>query len=86
LGYPVPGGNKYKNLALQVGGVSKIETICSLSPMGLKSDKGYTDDARQKMKSTEPTSRQRWRPTSINSKLPKKSRMGKFGHGSQMDA
>jgi hypothetical protein len=27
LGYPVPGGNKHKNLALQVGGVSKIETI-----------------------------------------------------------
>jgi hypothetical protein len=27
LGYPVPGGNKYRNLALQVGGDSKIETI-----------------------------------------------------------
>jgi hypothetical protein len=27
LGYPVPGGNKHKNLALLVGGVSKIETI-----------------------------------------------------------
>jgi arginase family enzyme len=27
LGYPVPGGNKYRNLALQVEGVSKIETI-----------------------------------------------------------
>jgi hypothetical protein len=27
LGYPVPGGNKYRNLALQVWGVSKIETI-----------------------------------------------------------
>jgi hypothetical protein len=27
LGYLVPGGNKYSNLALQVGGVSKIETI-----------------------------------------------------------
>jgi hypothetical protein len=27
LGYPVPGGNKYRNLALQVGGASKIETI-----------------------------------------------------------
>jgi hypothetical protein len=25
--YPVPGGNKYRNLALLVGGVSKIETI-----------------------------------------------------------
>jgi hypothetical protein len=29
LGYPVPGGNKYRNLALQVWGVSKIETINS---------------------------------------------------------
>jgi hypothetical protein len=27
LGCPVPGGNKYRNLALQVGGVSKIDTI-----------------------------------------------------------
>jgi hypothetical protein len=26
-GYPFPGGNKYRNLALQVGGVSKIGTI-----------------------------------------------------------
>jgi hypothetical protein len=26
-GYPVPRGNKYKNFALQVGGVSKIEAI-----------------------------------------------------------
>jgi hypothetical protein len=26
-GYPVPGGNKYRNLALQVGAVSKIGTI-----------------------------------------------------------
>jgi hypothetical protein len=27
LGYSVPGENKYRNLFLQVGGVSKIETI-----------------------------------------------------------
>jgi hypothetical protein len=27
LGYPVPGGNKYWNLTIQVGRVSKIETI-----------------------------------------------------------
>jgi hypothetical protein len=25
--YLVPGGNKYRNLAFQIGGVSKIETI-----------------------------------------------------------
>jgi hypothetical protein len=35
LGYPVPGRNKYRNLALLVGGVSKIETINYL-----KSEKG----------------------------------------------
>jgi hypothetical protein len=29
LGYPVPGGNKYRNLALQVRGVSETETIRS---------------------------------------------------------
>jgi hypothetical protein len=27
LGYPVPGGNKYRNMTLQVGGVSKIESM-----------------------------------------------------------
>jgi hypothetical protein len=27
LVYPVPGGNKYKNLALQVGAVSNTETV-----------------------------------------------------------
>jgi hypothetical protein len=27
LDYLVPGGNKYRNLALQVGGVSKMETL-----------------------------------------------------------
>jgi hypothetical protein len=27
LGHPVPGGNKYGELALQVGGVSRIGTI-----------------------------------------------------------
>jgi hypothetical protein len=27
LGYHVPGGNKYRNLALQVGGGSKIGTV-----------------------------------------------------------
>jgi hypothetical protein len=26
-GIPVPGGNKYRNLAFQVGGVSKLQTI-----------------------------------------------------------
>jgi hypothetical protein len=27
LGYTVPGGNKYRNLAFLVGGFSKMETI-----------------------------------------------------------
>jgi hypothetical protein len=27
IGYPVPRINKYRNVALRVGGVSKIETI-----------------------------------------------------------
>jgi hypothetical protein len=27
MGHPVPGGNKYRDLALQVGGVSRIGTI-----------------------------------------------------------
>jgi hypothetical protein len=27
LGYPVPGRNKYWNMTLQVGGVSKIESM-----------------------------------------------------------
>jgi hypothetical protein len=41
LDYPVPGGNKYGNLALLVGGVSKIETInYAQSPMELKPEKG----------------------------------------------
>jgi hypothetical protein len=26
-GIPVPGGNKYRNMILQVGGVSKVESI-----------------------------------------------------------
>jgi hypothetical protein len=31
LGYPIPVGYKYRNLALHVGGVSKIETIKHIS-------------------------------------------------------
>jgi hypothetical protein len=27
MGYPVPGGNMYRNMTLQVGGVSKIESM-----------------------------------------------------------
>jgi hypothetical protein len=38
-------------------------------PLGLRSEKGCAVDALQKLKTTDPTSRQRGRPTSTNSKL-----------------
>jgi hypothetical protein len=70
LGYPVPGGSKYRNLALQVGEVSD--------------EKGSSGDARQKVKSTDRTSRQRGNPTSTSPKLSKnKEKMGKICLGSQ---
>jgi hypothetical protein len=40
-----------------------------MSPVGLRPEKGCAGDARQKLKSTDPTSRQRGRPTSTNPKL-----------------
>jgi hypothetical protein len=43
-----------------------------MSPVGIRSEKGYAGDARQRLKSTDPTSRQRGRLTSTNPKLPKK--------------
>jgi hypothetical protein len=59
-----------------------------MSPMELRSEKGYAGEAPQKMKSTDPTSRQRGRPTSTNPKLSTtkiiKERMGKISHGSQV--
>jgi hypothetical protein len=59
-----------------------------MSRVGLRSEKRCTGDARQKLKSTDPTSRQRGRPTSTNPKLSKKikERMGKIGRGSQVGA
>jgi hypothetical protein len=48
--------------------------------MGLRSEKSCAGDAQQKLKSTDPTSRQRG-PTSTNPKLSKiiiKERMGKM--------
>jgi hypothetical protein len=42
-----------------------------MSLVGLISEKGCAGDARQKLKSTDPTSRQRRRPTSTNTKLLK---------------
>jgi hypothetical protein len=56
-----------------------------MSPVGPRSEKGCAGDAWQKLKTTDPTSRQRGRPTSTNSQLSKiiKERKGKIGHGSQ---
>jgi hypothetical protein len=58
-----------------------------MSPVGLRSEKCRAGDARQKLKSTDPTFPQRGRPTSANPKLSKyiiKDRMGKICRGSQM--
>jgi hypothetical protein len=47
-----------------------------MSPVELRSEKGCADDARQKLKTTDPTSRQRGRPTSRNPQLSKVKREG----------
>jgi hypothetical protein len=55
-----------------------------MSPVGLRSEKRCADDALQKLKSIDPTSRQRGSSTLTNPKLSKKiikERMGKIGHG-----
>jgi hypothetical protein len=60
-----------------------------MSSVGLRSEKGCAADARKNLKSTDPTSRQRGRPTSTNPKLSKrifKERIGKIGRGSKMVA
>jgi hypothetical protein len=59
-----------------------------MSPVGLKSEKGCAGDAQQKLKTTDPTSRQRGRPTSTNPQLSNiiKKQWGKIGRGSQMGA
>jgi hypothetical protein len=53
-------------------GSLKIETDMLMSPVGFRSEKGCARDARQKLKSIDPTSSQRGRPTSTNPKLSKK--------------
>jgi hypothetical protein len=42
-----------------------------VSPVGLRSDKGCAGDSRQKLKTTDPTSRQRGHLTSRNPQLSK---------------
>jgi hypothetical protein len=44
-----------------------------MSPVGLRSEKGCAGDAQQKLETTDPTSRQRGRPTSTNPQLSKNS-------------
>jgi hypothetical protein len=46
-------------------------------PVGLRSEKDYAGDARQKLKSTDPTSRQRGCPTTIDSQLSKNTQREK---------
>jgi hypothetical protein len=69
MGYPVPGENKYRNLALQVGGVSQIETI------------KYAHESRGTQISRQ---RGRLTTNRKLSKNIIKDRMGKIGRGSQM--
>jgi hypothetical protein len=45
-----------------------------MSPVGLRSEKGCADDVRQKLKATDPTSRQRGRATSTNPQLSKNNK------------
>jgi hypothetical protein len=58
-----------------------------MSPVGLRHEKGCAGDAQQKLKTTDPTSRQRGRPTSTNpqqSKIIIRERRGKIDGVSQM--
>jgi hypothetical protein len=59
-----------------------------MSPVGLRSEKGCAGDARQKLKITDPTSRQIGRPTSTNPNCLKimKERRRKISGGSHMGA
>jgi hypothetical protein len=47
------------------------------SPVGLRPEKGCAGNARQKLKTTDPTTRQRGRPTSTNPKLSKNNQREK---------
>jgi hypothetical protein len=59
-----------------------------MSPVGLRPEKGCAGDARQKLKTTYPTSLQRGSPTSANPQLSKNNQRenGKIGCGSQAGA
>jgi hypothetical protein len=53
------------------------------SSVGLRSEKGCAGDARQKLKTTDPTSRQRGRPTSTNPQLSKNKQREKVKNWSR---
>jgi hypothetical protein len=55
-----------------------------MSPVGLRSVKGCVGNARQKLKTTGPTSRQRGRATSTNPKLSKNNQREKGKNWSQV--
>jgi hypothetical protein len=59
-----------------------------VSPVGLRSEKGCHGDDQQKLKTTDPTSRQRGRPISTNPQLSKNNQRegGEIGRGFQMGA
>jgi hypothetical protein len=58
-----------------------------MNPVGLRYEKFCAGDARQKLKTTDPTFRQRGHPTSTNPQLSKNNqRKGNIGRGSQMGA
>jgi hypothetical protein len=55
-----------------------------MSALGLRPEKGCTDDAQQKLKITDPTSRQRGHPTSTNPQLSKDNQREKGNNWSQV--
>jgi hypothetical protein len=54
------------------------------SPVGLRSEKVYTGDTRQTLKTTNPTSRQRGFPTSTNPQLSKNNQREKGKNWSRL--
>jgi hypothetical protein len=65
--YPVPGGYKYRNLALQVGEISiLIQQNMVIESRGTQTQERLVGEAQQQLKATYPTTRQGGRPTSIN--------------------
>jgi hypothetical protein len=47
LGHPVPGGYKYRDLALQVGGLKNWNDKIRSSPAGLRPERDYTYEDQQ---------------------------------------